>query len=473
MKNKLILVVIIAVVGLAACNQVKLDQASTNVRSIGEDQAYTSSLTNPQLTERGLNRVDKPRIDKRYALVIGNANYTGDRNIKPLKNPLHDARDMRDALKSVGFEVIYRENVPNGEQMERAVEKFTQKLENGGVGLFFYAGHGVQAQGINYLIPTRVSIPTQIELKHRAMRAEYVLEKMEYARNGMNIIILDACRNNPLPARGRSASKTGLAKMDNPSGSILIFATAAGDTAYDGKGRNGVFTKHLLRGIKNYGDLPVEAMLKKVRIAVEQETIDEPVPQIPWQNSSLKRDFCFSPSGCFDPAAEARQQIEQAELARKQAEERARQQIEQVELARKQAEEQARQQIEQAELAKQQAEERVRKARIEVEEAKRQAEETAKQEKATYSNSPRIDEAAILEAARIIQESKQRTKQAEQAAELARQAQIKSEQLARQAQIDAERRIQQAERKAREAAAVQPRPSSQQSSQPVFVAPAF
>jgi len=369
MKTKLILVAIMAVGFLAACNSINKVvttegvEASTNVQSGGEDKLDTL---------------------KRYALVIGNANYTGDLNIKPLRNPVNDAREMKTALEKVEFEVIYRENISDREEMENAVSQFSQKLESGGVGLFYYAGHGIQAQGVNYLIPTTVSIPTQVELKHRAMRADFVLEKMEYANNDLNLIILDACRNNPLPTRGRNVSQKGLAKMNNPAGSILIYSTAAGARAYDGNGQNGVFTKHLLRGIRDYGDIPVEAMLKKVRIAVAEETSDEPVPQIPWQNSSLNRDFCFSVSGCFDPEVEkTRQQAEQAEKARQQAADQSRREAEKIEQA----------------------------------------------------TPPQIDEEAILEAAKLILESRKAVKEAE---EMARQAKIKADRLIQQSRKPAQ-----------------------------------
>jgi len=244
-------------------------------------------------------------INTRYALVIGNAKYIADPNIRSLKNPVNDAHDMKETLEKVGFKVIYRENVTNRKAMETAVNEFTQQLkQKRGIGLFYYAGHGIQANGENYLIPTKVSIPTQVQLKNKAMAANYVLKNMELAQNVLNIIILDACRDNPLPVREtrgigtKVVTKNGLAKMDNPSGSILIYATAPGKQAYDGNGRNGVFTKHLLNGIKEHGNLSIQNMLILVRQNVKQETSEEPVQQVPWENTSLDRKFCFSPSGC-------------------------------------------------------------------------------------------------------------------------------------------------------------------------------
>jgi hypothetical protein len=298
MKTNIRLIGILALVSLlAACNQTPIKQPS-RVQSETAGKETTVGLTTPSR----FRQKDKAhhRTEKRYALVIGNANYVGDPNIKELRNPINDASDMAKTLKEVaGFnDVMLKINLPNREAMENALHQFSLKLEKGSVGLFYYAGHGVQADGKNYLIPTQVSIPTQVELKRRAMPANFVLDKMEYARNDLNIIILDACRNNPLPARGPEVLKSGLAEMPSPAGSILIFSTAPGKGAYDGDGRNGVFTKHLLKGIKKYGYVDIEQMLKRVRNAVERETFHNPLPQVPWQDSSLIRDFCFSPFGC-------------------------------------------------------------------------------------------------------------------------------------------------------------------------------
>jgi len=240
-----------------------------------------------------------PQEMQRYALIIGNSNYI---NISPLKNPVNDAHDMKETLEEVGFKVIYRENVANRKAMKTAVNEFAQQLkQKRGIGLFYYAGHGIQTNGTNYLIPTKVSIPTQVQFKKKAMTANYVLRRMELAKNYLNIIILDACRDNPFPTKGETRDigvKNGLAKIDNPAGSILIYSTAPGKLAYDGDGRNSVFTKQLLKGIKEDGHLSIQEMLMNVRKKVKQATKDEPVQQVPWENSSLVHKFCFSQSGC-------------------------------------------------------------------------------------------------------------------------------------------------------------------------------
>ncbi|GEM_PF-5818910 len=231
---------------------------------------------------------------KRYALVIGNAGYEGDPHIPPLRNSLNDARDLRTILKEKGFEVVYREDAANRREMMEAALEFTQKLSGGSVGLFYYAGHAVQVNNKNYLIPTQVKLPSETEVEYETMSAQYVLEKMKKAGNGTNIIILDACRDNPLPKRGRRGlGRTGgLAEMRSPTGSIISFATAPNQTAADGLGRNGTYTKYLLQALKIPG-LTVEAMFKRVRVGVLAETNGE---QVPWEHSSFVGEFCFS--GC-------------------------------------------------------------------------------------------------------------------------------------------------------------------------------
>jgi uncharacterized caspase-like protein len=434
MKTNFRLIGIVALVSLfAACNQSSIKQSS-HVQSRMAGEETTVGLMSPsrfQQPDKGLLRTEK-----RYALVIGNANYVGDPNIKELRNPINDASDMAKTLKEVaGFnDVMLKINLPNREAMENAVHQFSLKLEKGGVGLFYYAGHGIQADGENYLIPTKVSIPTQVELKHRAMPAKFVLDKMEYFRNDeLNIIILDACRNNPLPARGREVLKSGLAEMPNPAGSILIFSTAPGKGAYDGDGRNGVFTKHLLKGIKKYGHKDIEQMLKMVRRAVDSETHDEPVSQLPWHNSSLKRDFCFSPSGCFDPELEeARRQAElekyRADQARREAEQRAKARLK----AKEQAEEEARRLADKAEKTKIELEEVKRQAKLEKERAERAKAELDAKKRAEEKARRLAEEAEktrreLEEARRQVQIEKERAEKARREAERA-QAKVENQQ---------------------------------------------
>ena len=221
----------------------------------------------------------------RTALVIGNGAYT---NLSALANPGNDARDMASSLTELGFEVQLLVDA-NHESIEDAVLDFGEKLhKGGGVGLFYYAGHGVQDQGRNYLIPVEANIRRATQLKRKAVDVGWVLDEMAAANNGLNMVILDACRDNPF-AEFRSADR-GLAKMEGPKGTFIAYATAPGDVAADGEGRNGLFTKHLLSAMQQ-PDQPVELAFKDVVKAVSDESRGR---QTPFITSSLTGDFYFN-----------------------------------------------------------------------------------------------------------------------------------------------------------------------------------
>ncbi len=226
------------------------------------------------------------QTEKRVALVIGNGAYADS----PLINPVNDAHDMAMALRDLGFEVIHRENIDRI-GMRSAVRDFSRRIRQGGVGLFYFAGHGVQVNGSNFLIPVGTNIEEEFEVADEGLNADSVLRAMEEADNRLNIIILDACRNNPFARSYRSASR-GLARMAAPTGSLVAYATAPGKVAADGDGRNGTFTKHLLGAMRVSGRT-LEQVFKQVRINVERETDGR---QIPWEESSLTGDFYFKPA---------------------------------------------------------------------------------------------------------------------------------------------------------------------------------
>ena len=230
----------------------------------------------------------------RTALVIGNGAYT---NLSALANPGNDARDMASSLTALGFDVQLLVDASH-ESIEEAVLDFGDKLhKGGGVGLFYYAGHGVQDQGRNYLIPVEANIRRATQLKRKAVDVGWVLDEMAAANNGLNMVILDACRDNPF-AEFRSADR-GLAKMEGPKGTFIAYATAPGDVAADGEGRNGLFTKHLLSAMQQ-PDQPVELAFKDVVKAVSDESRGR---QTPFITSSLTGDFYFNPVGT-NPATE-------------------------------------------------------------------------------------------------------------------------------------------------------------------------
>ena len=225
-----------------------------------------------------------PNGERRVALVIGNGGY-GE---APLKNPPTDARAMAKALESCGFKVSLVVNA-NRVEMFKAVRDFGERIQGGGVGLFYYAGHGMQVKGSNYLIPVGVDINNEDEVPVQALDVNAVLSKMDSAKNRLNLLILDACRNNPFARSFRSANR-GLSQMEAPSGSFLAFATAPGSTASDGEGgQNGLYTQHLLKAMQQRG-LKVEEVFKQVRIEVKKASRDQ---QVPWDSSSLTGEFYF------------------------------------------------------------------------------------------------------------------------------------------------------------------------------------
>lgn len=220
--------------------------------------------------------------EKRVALVIGNGKYPGI----PLKNPTNDARDMAAALRKIGFDVIEKTNVTQKE-MNRAITQFGGKLTSDTVALFFYAGHGMQVKGKNYLIPIDAQIENESSVRAETVDVDTVLDQL--SASPLNVVILDACRNNPFERRFRGTGG-GLAQMDAPKGTLIAYATSPGKVASDGDGRNGLYTQELLKVIQTPG-LEVEKAFKRVRANVARATADN---QIPWEASSLTGEFSFS-----------------------------------------------------------------------------------------------------------------------------------------------------------------------------------
>jgi uncharacterized caspase-like protein len=226
--------------------------------------------------------------ETRIALVIGNGNYAVS-NLK-LANPTNDAVTMQRSLQAAGFTVIMKLNAKRLD-FYRLVQEFGDQIgrDPHAVGLFYYAGHGVQAGGENYLIPVDADIQSDAELEASAYAAGRVLRAMKDARNEMNIVILDACRDNPLPKTTRGVER-GLARMDAPSGTFIAYAAGPGQSAHDGAmGTNGVFTGELVKAMAKPG-VPLEQMFKKVIAGVKADTHGE---QQPWSEASIQGDFYF------------------------------------------------------------------------------------------------------------------------------------------------------------------------------------
>jgi uncharacterized caspase-like protein len=247
-------------------------------------QQDNRQLKRDPVTQR--NRV----VERRVALVIGNGAY---QNANRLANAANDAGDVAVALRVLGFELVGgRAHVDeNADQMKRLIVDFGEMLSGGGVGLFYYAGHGVQSQGHNYLIPVEANLLKEKTLEFDAVDVNRVLAQMDAAGNGFNIVILDACRSNPFSRSWRDASQ-GLAQVNAPEGTLIAYATSPGRVASDGSGRNGTYTAGLLREMRVQG-LTIEEMFKLVRAGVRSATKDQ---QTPWESSSLVGTFYFSPA---------------------------------------------------------------------------------------------------------------------------------------------------------------------------------
>ncbi len=230
-----------------------------------------------------------PAIDgHRLALVIGNSSYKTGR----LDNPVNDARLVAGALRKAQFEVIEVLDASQ-RQMKRAIQKFGERLDTygkHGVALFYYAGHGVQAGGRNFLVPVDAVIRRETDLDIEGVPADWVVEQLEFAKSALNLIILDACRNNPF-SHGFRSLQSGLARMNAPTGTLIAYSTAPGDVAADGDGANSPYSKALARAILVPG-APVEQAFKEVRVAVRSATKGA---QTPWEASSLTGDFYFVP----------------------------------------------------------------------------------------------------------------------------------------------------------------------------------
>lgn len=232
------------------------------------------------LSNRGIG----VNYSNRLALVIGNGNY----KYSPLKNSVNDAADIANALTELGFKVTLKINAKQ-KVIEQSIRDFGRKLRAGGIGLFYYAGHGIQFRGKNFLIPIGANIESEADIQYESVDAGRILTQMEEAGNKFNIIILDACRNNPF-ARSFRSSTQGLAKMDAPAGSILAYSTAPGGIAADGAGRNGLYTSKLLKYMAVPG-MEIGRLFRNVRAEVVAETN---MKQVPWESSSLIGEFYFT-----------------------------------------------------------------------------------------------------------------------------------------------------------------------------------
>lgn len=234
----------------------------------------------------------------RLALVIGNSAYSQ----YTLNNPRNDAADMATILQQADFEVTHLYDLDR-RSMARSISEFISKLEKtGAVGLFYYAGHGVEVDGVNYLLPLNMEVSNSSELEFEAINVQRLLRQMEKARNGLNIVMIDACRNNPFRSYRGGNNSRGLKQINAPLGSIISSSTASGEVAADGVlGRNSPYTRQLLAHFNTPG-LSLAQFFMRVRIGVLAETNGT---QIPWETSSLTEDFFFYPATKPQPKEDA------------------------------------------------------------------------------------------------------------------------------------------------------------------------
>jgi uncharacterized caspase-like protein len=256
--------------------------------------------------------------EKRVALVVGNAKYPS----LPLSNPENDARLVSATLRKLGFEVLEHTNL-GVREFRRVLREFARRIQDqDGVSVFYYAGHGVQIDGRNYLLPVDVNLRDEEEVKDESVDLDDLfVSRLERARTQARIIILDACRDNPFRARTRNIRvSSGLAEMAAARGTLIAFSAGPGAASEDGPpGSNSIYSRHLADEMMREG-IEVEQMLKNVRVKVLRDTKER---QVPWVNTSLTVNFSFNPGKLSDPEARRQRDREILEaLERAQAERR-------------------------------------------------------------------------------------------------------------------------------------------------------
>jgi len=230
--------------------------------------------------------------EKRFALVIGNSNYT--QKVGPLRNPMNDATDFATTLRALDFDVTLITDATYG-KIRAEMIKFREKLNQGEkdqtVGLFYYAGHGLQHDNENYIVPVDAELEFEDDIPRYCFPIQkMVLTQLEQTNSRMNIIVLDACRNNPFPSMNRGIGENqGLGEMKKARGAYIAYATSPGSVASDGTGKNGLYTQELIKAMQRPGRT-IEQVFKEVRANVLKLSGDR---QNPWENSNIIGDFYF------------------------------------------------------------------------------------------------------------------------------------------------------------------------------------
>lgn len=250
----------------------------------------------------------------KFALVIGNGNYSGNR--RKLKNPVNDSRLIAQNLRKLGFDVKQSTDLDRG-RMITVVSEFADRLPEGATALVFYAGHGMQIGGASYLVPVDMIVTSEQSVPLRAYPLKTLLERLSASKSSINIVVLDACRDNPFQPetsiRYRSFNNLGLAPMQAPVGTVVAYSTSPGQLAADGQDANSVYTA-ALAAVMLEPKLSIEAMFKKVGVQVRNKTQDD---QIPWFESSLSDEYFFLPPDGVTIGAGRTQPLDDARLGRK------------------------------------------------------------------------------------------------------------------------------------------------------------
>ena len=241
-------------------------------------------ISNDSISNSGHNE----KKDRRIAFVIGNSDYQNPK--AALENPHNDAKDISSKLETLGFDVLLAVDVDR-RSFDQCLYEFGEKSRDYDVALFYYAGHGIQSQGINYLIPVDAELKTEDDVKYACINANQVLDKMESSHCKAKIVILDACRNNPFERSWhRGIVGRGLSVMTAPQGIFIAYATSPGSVAQDGEGRNSPYTSAMLKMLDE-PNLPIEFFFKNILREVKEKTNGK---QTPWTANSFEGDFYFN-----------------------------------------------------------------------------------------------------------------------------------------------------------------------------------
>ncbi|MEO5352438.1 MAG: caspase family protein [Magnetococcus sp. XQGC-1] len=246
----------------------------------------------PLLLVAGEEGTGRSTAEKRVALLIGNGAYAGD-NLGVLNNPTNDAEDLAKILKEFGFEVLIHKNLKKP-AMNEAIADFGRRAGHAHAALFYFAGHGLQIKGQNYLMPVDATANSEASVAYEGVNVNYILEEMENARSNVNMVMLDACRNNTFSGQFRGGKHRGLAPPASvPKGTVIVYATDPGNVASDGEGKNGLFTAGLLAGFKDR-DLSLDGVLTTASKYVEEKSAREQTPYVNGPQTVMKQ-FKFRP----------------------------------------------------------------------------------------------------------------------------------------------------------------------------------